>query len=66
MGEYAEIQLSYEMRRGFKSKPRDPSLPKRNPFTATCEICGKKCRNVGGDALAGLRSHMKDKHGIRM
>ena len=65
MGEYAEYQLQYEMRRGFRSPPSDGKPYPKSPITAECSICGKKTRSVGGDPLAGLHSHMKDKHGVK-
>ena len=65
MGEYAEYQMAYEMRRGFKGPGYTGPHP-RNPITAECELCGKKTRSLGGDPLAGLRAHMKDKHNLRL
>ena len=53
MGEYAEYQLAYDMRRGMRY---NPGPVKRRPLTHPCPQCGKKCR--GADAL---KAHMKAK-----
>lgn len=59
MGEYAEIQLSLDISRGFRAPP--PRVG-RKPIVMHCPICGKGTRAVAGDNEEGLRSHMKAKH----
>ena len=60
MGEYAEYQLQYEMRRGTRHTVRPRSG--RNPIEAHCSECGKGIRPIAGDIHESMKQHMKAKH----
>lgn len=61
MGEYAEIQLQREMRRGFR-EPARPRQPGRNAIAAHCPHCGKGIRPIAGSIDESMAAHIKAKH----
>ncbi len=60
MGEYAEYQLAYDMRRGIPYRPRKQEG--RNPVAAHCPHCGKGIRPIGGRIEESMAAHIKAKH----
>lgn len=62
MGEFAERQLAFDMRRMPRnfSMPPVPHWPK-----VACPICGKKCGGRGDRQNDGVHMHMKFVHGIK-
>ena len=60
MGEYAEYQMAYEMRRGTRHVERERTG--RNPIAAHCSECGKGIRMIAGDIRESMNQHMKAKH----
>ena len=63
MGECAEAQWQWEMRKGRKHKPN--KKVGRNPIEAYCQICGKGIRPVAGRIKESMAAHMKAKHKIK-
>lgn len=62
MGEYAEYQLAFDMRRmprNFYRRPV-PHWPK-----VACPVCGKMCGGRGDTKDEGVHMHMKVKHRIK-
>ena len=59
MGEYAEIQMAYEMRRG--SPVRSSYTGGRNAVAAHCPHCGKGIRPVAGSTVESMAAHIKAK-----
>lgn len=62
MGEYAEYQLQYDMRRGVRGSFFSP-VPKWPKVE--CPICGKMCGGRGDRKTDGVHQHLKFKHGVK-
>ena len=62
MGEYAEYQLAFDMRRGFPASKHGGA---KSPIGGYCTICGKGIRTIDGSISHSIKAHMKDKHGVR-
>lgn len=60
MGEYAEYQLQWEMRRGRKDRVR--KREGRNPIVTKCPICGRGIRPIAGRVEESMKQHMTAKH----